>query len=153
MVFLHERIPNMRSASISDSNGDQLDLSQLFQSAGNLVESFGNIGLSFRTLPYEEVFTRTLRQWNQTLSMQSEQGREQLISLRLPLGARQSSQPQTRRERQRREIAGFLFHRGSDPCNHFVGEFLSTCIHEPHVARSNNGVQQNCGACSGQRRG
>ena len=74
MVFLHERVPCTRSASISDFNGDQLYLSQLFQSAGNLVEPFGNIGLLLRVLPYEEVFTRTLRQWNQTLSMQSEQG-------------------------------------------------------------------------------
>ena len=143
----------MRSASISDSNGDQLDLSQLFQSAGNLVESFGNIGLSFRTLPYEEVFTRTLRQWNQTLSMQSEQGRATTHILEATIG-RTPVEPTT--NQTGKAAAGdrrFLFHRGSDPCNHFVGEFLSTCIHEPHVARSNNGVQQNCGACSGQRRG
>ena len=153
MVFLHETIPCARSASITDFNGSDFNAAQFCQASGDLFDPFRNIGLLFRGLPYEEVFSPRLRQWNQTLSVQSEQGGATAHILETTIG-RTPVEPTA--NQTRKKTTGdrrFLLYRGGDPCNHIVVEFLSTCIHTPFVPRPTNGVQQKCGACSGQSRG
>jgi hypothetical protein len=70
MIRVHKPVPDTRSPSISDLNGDQLDVSQLLQHTVNLVDSSKNTPFFVPSLDQKWIGSHRFRKRNEALPVE-----------------------------------------------------------------------------------